>query len=102
MGLTPGFGLCPKGFRPKAGPGGLAPTFSGTFYGEAERRLTSGGEAGAMGVKFRIGSQSSRRYLTSGGEAGAMGVKFRIGSQSSRRYLTRSEEHTSQLQSLAY
>ena len=55
MGLRPSFGLCPKflGQRPNQGP---SPTLKLNSYGEAEPRLTSGGEAGADGVKFRNSS----------------------------------------------
>jgi hypothetical protein len=49
------------------------------FYGGAEPRLTSGGKAGVDGIKFQVGSCSSRRYLTSGGKAGVDGIKFQDG-----------------------
>jgi len=42
----------------------------GNLSGGAEPRLTSDGEAGVDGVKFRDRPLFSRRYLTSGGKAG--------------------------------
>jgi hypothetical protein len=50
-GLCPWFGLCPQRYGPKAEPGAQPKTFR-NLDGEAEPRLTSGGEAAAEGIKF--------------------------------------------------
>jgi hypothetical protein len=74
-GLCPWFGLCPQRYGPKAEPGAQPKTFR-NLDGEAEPRLTSGGEAAAEGIKFHDQSLFSKRYLTSGGEAAAEGSSF--------------------------
>ena len=55
MGCAPGSGFAPKFNGPKAEPG-AQPKTSVNVDGEAEPRLTSGGEAGMDEVKFSIGS----------------------------------------------
>jgi hypothetical protein len=87
MGLCPWFGLCPcfMGQRPNQGP---SPMPFENLSGEAEPRLTSGGEAAADGVKFQDQLDLLRRSLTSGGGAAADGVKFQDQLDLLRRSLT--------------
>jgi len=54
MGCAPGSGFAPQFHGPKAEPRAQPDNF-GELDGEAEPRLTSGGEAGVMESSFIIG-----------------------------------------------
>ena len=69
FGLCPWSGLWPETFGAEPEPR-AQPNLSIKVGGEAEPRLTSGGEAGVDGVKFHDRVLIFKWCLTSGGEAG--------------------------------
>ena len=73
LGYAPGSGSALNGYAAKGRTRGLAQNLIDSS-GEAEPRLTSGGEAGVEASSFRGRLRSRRRHLTAGGEAATLPV----------------------------